>query len=164
MSGAELAARRTAAAAVLGDFRRAADKFIDDTTRTAPRPDYSMWAFRLSSELASVLQQLEAEATSAPAAPQPAGSLRTDLEATIRTWREESEPYPDESATDSARRSGFGYCGDQLAQLLAQHQQEAQPAPELAEVRPVLEVLDSETGDRQFALEQIDRIVNGDPS
>jgi hypothetical protein len=58
---AELAARRTAAAAVLADFRREADKYIGDPTRTVPRPDYSMWAYRLASELMSVLQRLETE-------------------------------------------------------------------------------------------------------
>jgi hypothetical protein len=102
---AELAARRTAAAAVLGDFRRAADKFTGDTTRTVPRPDYSMWAWRLSSELASVLRRLEAE--DAEAAPDPA-------------------------------------------------------AAQLARVRAVLRAFDWEAGDRQYALEQVGKIVNGD--
>lgn len=59
---AELAGRRTAAAAALVDFRRAADKYLDDITRMAPRPDYSMWAWRLASELGSVLQRLDTEA------------------------------------------------------------------------------------------------------
>lgn len=58
---AELAPRRTAAVAVLPDFKREADKYLDDPARTVPRPDYSMWAFRLASELGSVLQRLEAE-------------------------------------------------------------------------------------------------------
>lgn len=102
---AELAARRTAAAAVLGDFRRAADEFIDDNTRTVPRPDYSMWAFRLASELMSVLQRLEVEA---------------------------GEATPDPAAA------------------------------QLAEVRQVLEAFDWEFSDRQYALEQINDIVNGD--
>jgi hypothetical protein len=99
---AELAARRTAAAAELAAFRRAADEFIDDATRAVPRPDYSMWAFLLGQHLGSLLQPLEA-----------------------------AEP--------------------ELA------------AAKLEEIRTVLQVLDSETGDRQYALEQIDAIVNGDP-
>jgi hypothetical protein len=65
--------------------------------------------------------------------PHAAPGLRADLEATVRTWREESEPYPDEDAADTARRGGFGYCADELAQILAQHAPaEAKPAPELA--------------------------------
>jgi hypothetical protein len=58
---AELAARRTAAAAVLADFKHAADAFIDDETDTVPRPDYSAWAFRLAAELGSVLARLNVE-------------------------------------------------------------------------------------------------------
>ena len=102
---AELAARRTAAAAVLADFKRETDKYID-TSGTVPRPDMGMWAWRLSSELASVLQRLEAEA--AEATPDPA-----------------------------------------VAQL--------------AEVRRVLGAFNWELDDRQYALEKIDQIVNGDP-
>jgi hypothetical protein len=57
------------------------------------------------------------------AQPQPApGTLRAELEATVRTWREESEPYPGETAEEIARRGGFGYCADELAQVLARHQ------------------------------------------
>ena len=56
-----MAARRTAAAAALADFRHETDKYIDDPTRAVPRPDYPMWAFRLASELLSVLQRLETE-------------------------------------------------------------------------------------------------------
>ena len=99
---AELAARRTAAAAVLGDFRRAVDEFIDDGTRTVPRPDYSMWAFRLASEVLSLLQRRETE---------------------------DAEPGP---------------------------------AAQLAEIRLVFDAFDWETDDRQYALEQIEQIVNGD--
>jgi hypothetical protein len=76
MSGAELAARCTAAAAVLADFKRETDAYLDDPAKATPRPDYSMWAWRLSSELRSVLQQLEGEAaeTTAP----PAAAQLTD--------------------------------------------------------------------------------------
>jgi hypothetical protein len=52
MSGAELTARITAAAAVLGDFRRADDDYLD---QGCARPDYSSWAHRLASALGSVL-------------------------------------------------------------------------------------------------------------
>lgn len=65
---AELAARRTAAAAALADFRRAADEFTNDITRTVPQPRYADWAYRLAAALDSLLQRLEAEAT----APDPA--------------------------------------------------------------------------------------------
>jgi len=61
-----MAARRTAAAAVLADFRHAADEFIDDTTGTVARPDYSAWAFHLASELGSVLSRLDQEDSEAP--------------------------------------------------------------------------------------------------
>jgi hypothetical protein len=97
---AELSARRTAAAAVLADFKRETDRYID-TNGTVPRPDMGMWAWRLSSELRSVLQRLD-----------------------------------DEAGEPSA-------------------------AAQLAEVRAVLEAFDWETGDRQFALEHVDDIVNG---
>jgi hypothetical protein len=98
---AELAARRTAAAAVLADFKSAADALIDDDTLTMPRQDYSMWAWRLASELGSVLDRLNAEAAGQDAAGQ------------------------------------------------------------LAQIRLVLGAFDWETGDRQYALEQIEDIVNG---
>jgi hypothetical protein len=104
---AELAARRTAAAAVLGDFRRADAAFFGSRPRTAPQPDYSDWGARLATELASLLRRLEAEAA-------------------------EAAPF-----------------------LVAAH---------LAAVRVVLEAFDWETGDRQYALEQIDAIVRGDGS
>ena len=52
MSGAELAARRTAAAALLADFRRRVDDYLD---RGAAEPSWHDCAFRLSSELSNVL-------------------------------------------------------------------------------------------------------------
>ena len=63
---AELAARRTAAAAALADFRREMDKYID-SKGAVPRPDMSTWAWRLSSELGSVLQRLDVEDGQDPA-------------------------------------------------------------------------------------------------
>jgi hypothetical protein len=67
----------------------------------------------------------------AAATPGQAASLRAELEAAVRIWREESQPYPEEDPADAARRGGFGYCADELAHILDQHP-EAQPAPELA--------------------------------
>jgi hypothetical protein len=52
--GAELAARRTAAAAVLGDFRRALD-----TAPLAEPPPMTEWALRLSAELDGLLAGLD---------------------------------------------------------------------------------------------------------
>jgi hypothetical protein len=98
---AELAARRTAAAAVLADFRRDANAFIHDDSLTLPTPDYCGWAFRLSSELQSVLDQLP------------------------------HEPDP--------------------------------VAPQLEQIRLVLDHFDWETDDRQYALEQIDDILRSAP-
>jgi hypothetical protein len=46
MTGAEAAARRTAAAAVLGDFHRAASDWIDEGGR---QPEWASWAYRLAS-------------------------------------------------------------------------------------------------------------------
>ena len=143
---AELAARRTAAAAALGDFRRAADAFIDDPTRTVPRPDYSLWAFRLASELLSILQRLETEAAEATSAP----TARIDRSACLASscpppkltecqWPKCVPPAPTRPGVDLA-------------------------AGRLAEVRGVLEAFDWERDDRQYALEQIEAIVNGDPS
>jgi len=91
MSGAELAARRTAAAAVLGDYQHAAA-----ATDVAGR---ALWAARLADMLALLLGELGG---------QPAGA-----------------------------------------------------ADQLGEIRLVLEAFDWETGDRQYALEQIDDIVKG---
>jgi hypothetical protein len=55
---AELEARRTAAAAVAGDFRRATDAYID---ADGPQPDYNGWAWRLYTELLVLLDQLGRE-------------------------------------------------------------------------------------------------------
>ena len=51
---AELAARRTAGAAVLGDFRHEYDRYLGDPVN-APCPDYPVWALRLSQHLRYVL-------------------------------------------------------------------------------------------------------------
>ena len=48
---AELAARRTAAAAVDADFRKATDAYLKAGT---PEPNRSDWAFRLSAEVVSL--------------------------------------------------------------------------------------------------------------
>jgi len=52
MTGAEAAARRTAAAAVLADFRRAASDWID---LGGPEPEWPSWAYRLASAVESLL-------------------------------------------------------------------------------------------------------------
>lgn len=98
MSGAELAARRTAAAAALADYRR--------ETEDADMMDRALWAARLADMLMFVLFEL-----------------------------------------DALDRAGQRF---PLA------------AGQLAGIRLVLEAFDWETGDRQFALEQIDRIMRGD--
>jgi hypothetical protein len=67
---AELSARRTAAAAVLADFRSEYGKFLADPVNLRA-PDYPVWVLRLAAELGSVLQRLEAEA----AEPGPAAQL-----------------------------------------------------------------------------------------
>jgi hypothetical protein len=54
---AELAARRTAAAAVADDFKRETDAYID---AGGPRPDFGSWAWRLHTELRLVLDRLDA--------------------------------------------------------------------------------------------------------
>lgn len=63
---AELAARRTAAAAVAADFKRETDGYLD---AGGPRPDFDLWAWRLHTELGLVLDHLDAE-TPDPAAGQ----------------------------------------------------------------------------------------------
>jgi len=95
---AELAARRTAAAAVLADYMREASG--------ADTADLALWAARMADMLSHVLAVLDE--------------------------------------------------GDRAAG------QFPTAAVQLAEIRLVLEALDWETDDRQFALEQIDQIVNGD--
>lgn len=59
MSGAELAARITAAQAALGDFRR----FEAEAAREGPASwaDWAMWAGRLAAALGSVLELAGAE-------------------------------------------------------------------------------------------------------
>jgi hypothetical protein len=52
MSGAEMAARRTAATAIVADFRRAASDWID---RGGPQPEWPAWAYRLASAVESLL-------------------------------------------------------------------------------------------------------------
>jgi hypothetical protein len=137
---AELAARRTSAA-VLADFKRATDAYLDDPARSTPRPDYGMWAWRLSSELGSVLQQLEAEALCGCGHAERAhNAVRA---AGARGFCHECAP---------------GACG----RFAPAGARDDQTAAQLAEVRLVLEAFDWATDDREFALEQIDEIVRGD--
>lgn len=99
---AELTARRTAAAAVLADFR-AAERNLHD------RPAYPAWALRLADMLTYLLAELDAEAA-----------------------RPADVPPPGEPAA----------------------------MQQLADIRLVLDAFCWETDDRQYALEQIDDIVN----
>jgi hypothetical protein len=94
---AELAARRTAAAAVLADYTREA--------YTARIGDLALWAARMADMLRHVLALLDE--------------------------------------------------GDQAAA------QFPTAAVQMSEIRLVLTAFDWETDDRQYALEQIDQIVNG---
>ncbi len=55
---AELAARHTAATAVLADFRREAIAGLDDEGQP---PDYPVWAVRLATEVRSLVEQLDCE-------------------------------------------------------------------------------------------------------
>jgi hypothetical protein len=52
VTGAEAAARRTAAVAVLGDFHRTVREWID---MGAPAPEWPSWAYRLASAVESLL-------------------------------------------------------------------------------------------------------------
>ena len=92
---AELAARRTAAAAALADYQNGAG--------TADPEALSLWAYRLASMLGLLLAELDAAGQAAVQSP---------------------------------------------------------AAAQLAEIRLVLEAFDWESGDRQYALEQIDDVVN----
>ena len=60
MIGAELAARRTSAGAVLGDFHRQADAYLAGDVDEAALPDWCGLAYRLATELRSILEQLAA--------------------------------------------------------------------------------------------------------
>jgi hypothetical protein len=82
VSGAELAARRTAAAAVLGDFRAA----CASAPVTSP-PPMGSWALRLASSLGDLLAGLSRSALPAPAlTAEQLGVLRQAL-ADAAGWR-----------------------------------------------------------------------------
>jgi hypothetical protein len=145
---AELAARRTAAAAVLADFRRATDKYIDDKTQTVPRPDYSMWAWRLVEQLADVLRLREVP-----------GAATAGL----------GKIFQRAHGGDSWANLGPAgqACVEQGVQAVIDHLAAARPAPDsaaeqLAEVRQVLDTFRGSVHDRQYVLERIDEIVNRD--
>jgi hypothetical protein len=61
MTGAELAARRTAAAALLGDFRRE----CETAPLTAPPPMLT-WALRLASALSALLDATDETGRTTP--------------------------------------------------------------------------------------------------
>lgn len=60
---AELSARITAATAVLADFKRETDAYLDKGAR---RPDFDGWAWRLQLELQMVLARLADEPAAGP--------------------------------------------------------------------------------------------------
>lgn len=105
-------------AALLADWRKTADSL---------KGCRSAGDARERNTLEVVIGQVEAIlARPSQAAPDTAlrsgiRGLAADLEAAVRIWREESQPYPGEDAADSARRGGFGYCAGELAQILARH-------------------------------------------
>jgi hypothetical protein len=57
VAGAELEARKTAAAAVVADFKRETDESID---AGGPLPNYQAWAWRLYTSLGLLLDGMEA--------------------------------------------------------------------------------------------------------
>jgi hypothetical protein len=58
MTGAELAARITAARAISADFRREGLSYVLDG---GPEPDWANWAYRLQAELEAALAELLAD-------------------------------------------------------------------------------------------------------
>jgi hypothetical protein len=145
---AELAARRTAAAAVLGDYQREVRTFVSDDTGTAPEPDAIAWAGRLAAELRSLLEQLDAEN------PEPV-----------------THPFvrPGQVAAHLPAPDNCMRCGQPEAAHAAQPRLDGTVpilTPEadratLTAIRAVFEVFDWETDDRQYALEQIEDIISG---
>lgn len=133
-----MAARRTAAAAVLADFRREVKAFCEDLSNRAPEPDAIAWAQRLAAELRSVLEQLAAE-TLDPADPADTSVWRDGYEAGARDEAASFAPHPGGRETSADRA-----------------------AAQLAAIRALFEVFDWETDDRQYALEQIEDIVRGE--
>jgi hypothetical protein len=104
-----------------------------------------LWAWRLASKLSSVLQRLEAEdAGPACACGHPERVHNAVTAAGVRGFCHECEP---------------GSCAHYTPALAPG----GQAAAQLAEIRLVFASFDWETEDRQFALEQIAEIVNGDP-
>jgi hypothetical protein len=150
---AEMEARRTAAAAVLADFRQAVDAYLDEGK---PRPDYGVLAGRLAVELGALLDQLDRET--------PSGLGGFDL--TIRQALRDAIRYQQANGGRgwlgqvglyrSAARE-FGIDLGKLPAAVAQHP----AAGQLAQIRLVLDTFDWATDDRQFALEQIDEILRG---
>lgn len=96
---AELAARITSAQAVVADFRRAADEFIHDDDLTLPTPGYCDWAFRLASELQSVLEQLQHEK------PDPASAQLAQIRLVLEhfDWQLDDRQYALEQIDDILR-------------------------------------------------------------
>ncbi len=98
---AELAARRTAAAAMASDFRRVTDDYLD---RGGERPDWSSWAFRLVSAVSSLLdvigEQPETLKEARGALLGPAVTLDEDQAATVLSALEDASEHIRERAAN----------------------------------------------------------------
>jgi hypothetical protein len=136
---AELAARRTAAAAVLSDYQRAAAEGADVADR-------ALWAARLADVLGLVLAAL--------------GEQRGPAQdATCECGHAAADHHVNQVTGDSTY---CNMCAAGACAAFSPASQPAGPAGQLEEIRLVLEAFDWETDDLQYALEQIDGIVNGD--
>jgi hypothetical protein len=112
MGAAELAARKTAAAAaVLADFHRESDAYLDAGGSV---PDWSSYAFRLASELGSVLDQLAA-------GPEPAATLTPQQREVIGQALADAADYREARGSDSfcadCEAHPAGICPDHTAEL-----------------------------------------------
>lgn len=96
---AELAARRTAAAAVLADFRREYDRYLGDPVN-APKPDYPVWVLRLARHMRYLLEVPE----DCGAAAVQLAEIRLVLEAF--DWETDSRQYALEQIDDIVKGDG----------------------------------------------------------
>ncbi|MGO9078138.1 MAG: hypothetical protein ACLQDY_03740 [Streptosporangiaceae bacterium] len=163
MTGAELAARITAAKAVNDDFNREVDAW---SRQDADRPDYAARAFRLSCVLGLLLAELE-PGSAAEAAPGRDPGLEHDE--TERRWLRTrllgalgvTEPTDGESAIADALAAMPGDVCLVVTRWLQRRQGAGPEAGKLAEVRAVLAAFDWGRDDLQYALKHIERIVTG---
>ena len=151
-TGAELRARRTAAAAALADFGRYSS---GEAIAAGGIFDWQTAALRLAAELQSLLGQLDAEP------PGIAGYdlvVRQALRDAIRYQR--AAAGPDSQGQEGLYRAAAQHFGINLGTGLADAVPD--PARQLVQIRLVLDSFDWETDDRQYALEQIDDILRGE--